>query len=239
MSYSDPDVFSGTISRPAAAAIGEHLAAYISANTIIIAPAGAAIDGVTVNEVVALPAGSLGSLGECTIFTRGNVPVKVGVGGVTADTDVMVGTLGRVVNAGGSGLVIGRSHETKSENDEARIKLYNRPFLSGASLAPLAPTAITADGAIAVRPSANYIITKAGVAALTLAAPAAGTDDGVTITVTSATANAHTITATNLLNTGAAANDVATFAAFAGAGLTLQAYNGTWNVLQQVGITFS
>jgi hypothetical protein len=33
--------------------------------------------------------------------------------------------------------------------------------------------------------------------------------------------------------------NLATFAAFAGAGLTLMAYNGTWNVIASVGITFS
>lgn len=239
MSFADPEVFNDTISRPAAAAIGEHLCAYQTANTLVIAVAGGPIDGVTVNEVVALPVGALGNLGECTIFTRGNVPVKVGVGGVTADTDVMVGTLGRVVNATGSGLIVGRSEETVAENGEARIKLYSRPFLTGEDIAPLAPTPITADGAVPVRPSTNYIITKAGVAALTLAAPTTGTDDGVTITITSGTNNAHTLTATGLLQTGAAAVNLATFAAFAGAAVTLRAYAAKWQVVSSIGITFT
>jgi hypothetical protein len=101
------------------------------------------------------------------------------------------------------------------------------------------PLALTANGAINPHASANYIITKAGVLAATLAAPTAGTDDGVTITITSSTAFAHTLTATGLLNTGSAAVNLATFAAFAGAGLTLQAFNGTWNILSSVGITFT
>jgi hypothetical protein len=98
---------------------------------------------------------------------------------------------------------------------------------------------LSADGAVSPHLAANYIVTKAGVAALTLAAPTAGTDDGVTITITSNTANAHTLTATGLLQTGATATDAATFAAHAGAGLTLQAYQGKWMVQSQVGITFS
>ncbi len=86
---------------------------------------------------------------------------------------------------------------------------------------------------------ATYVITKAGVDAMTLAAPTATTDDGLVITITSDTANAHTLTATGLLNTGAAAVNVATFAAHAGAGLSLMAYQGAWNVMSQIGITFS
>lgn len=99
--------------------------------------------------------------------------------------------------------------------------------------------AISASGAVAPRVAANYVITKAGVAALTLAAPTSGTDDGLQIVITSGTAFAHTLTATGLLNTGSASVNVATFAAFAGAGLTLVAYAGKWNVLSSTGITFT
>jgi hypothetical protein len=100
-------------------------------------------------------------------------------------------------------------------------------------------TAISANSAVAVTPSSTYVVTKAGVCAMTLAAPTATTHDGVTITITSNTANAHTLTATGLLQTGSASVNVATFAAQAGAGLTLIAYQGKWNVLSSTGITFS
>lgn len=103
----------------------------------------------------------------------------------------------------------------------------------------VAPTAITADGAITPSIPRKYAVTKAGVAAMTLAAPTVTTDDGVVIVVSSNTANAHTITATGLLQTGTASVNVATFAASAGAGVTLMAYQGKWNVLASVGITFS
>lgn len=101
------------------------------------------------------------------------------------------------------------------------------------------PTALTTNGAIPPHVGHTYVITKAGVLADTLAAPTATTDDGIEITVTSNTANAHTITATGLLQCGTAAVNLATFAAQAGAGLTLMAYQGKWNVMASVGITFS
>jgi hypothetical protein len=98
--------------------------------------------------------------------------------------------------------------------------------------------ALTTSGAI-VPTSGNYVITKAGVLAATLAAPTAGIQDGTIIVLNSSTANAHTLTATGLLQTGTASVNVATFAAQAGAGLVLQAFNGKWIVLSAVGITFS
>lgn len=86
---------------------------------------------------------------------------------------------------------------------------------------------------------ANYIVTTAGVDAMTLAAPTAGTDDGIELVISSDTSNAHTLTATGLLHTGTASVNVATFAAQKGAGVTLKTYNGKWKVLASVGITFS
>ncbi len=101
------------------------------------------------------------------------------------------------------------------------------------------PTIITAAGAISPHQAASYFITNAGATALTLAAPTAGADDGVTLVVTSATAFAHTLTATGLLNNGSASVNAATFAAHPGASITLQAYNGQWYVLAEQQITFS
>ena len=93
----------------------------------------------------------------------------------------------------------------------------------------------------------TYFLTKAGVAAMTLAAPTAGTpqagqaggQDGLVVRVISTTAYAHTITATGLLQTGSASVNVATFAAYAGASVTLMAYNGKWITIAATGTTFS
>lgn len=102
------------------------------------------------------------------------------------------------------------------------------------------PSLLAANGAIPPHASGVYVITKSSaLAALTLAAPTAGTDDGVTIVVTSNTAFAHTLTATGLLQTGTATVNLATFAAFAGASITLYAYNAKWNVLSSTAITLT
>ena len=100
-------------------------------------------------------------------------------------------------------------------------------------------TAITADGAINPNTAAWYMITKGSAAGLTLGAPTATTDDGKIIHINSSTAFAHTVTATNLLMTGSASDDVATFGAFAGASLTIMAYQGKWYVMASNAITFS
>lgn len=95
------------------------------------------------------------------------------------------------------------------------------------------PILLAVNGAINPHLAATYIITKAGVLADTLAAPTAITDDGVEIVVVSNTANAHTITATTLLQNGVTggAKTTATFAAFPGASITLKAYNAFWFVV--------
>lgn len=105
---------------------------------------------------------------------------------------------------------------------------------------PTPQSALTTNGALTVG-SGNYIITKAGVLAMTLAAPTAGTMDGVTITLRSATANAHTLTATTLLQNGASGSPytTATFGAYLGATITLRAYNGTWYIVSSSNVTLS
>lgn len=92
--------------------------------------------------------------------------------------------------------------------------------------------------------SCTYTVNTAAVDAMTLAAPTAGNQDaggdsGRVIVIVSGTNFAHTLTATGLLGTGTASVNLATFAAFSGAGLTLRAHKGKWLVLASVGITFS
>lgn len=103
----------------------------------------------------------------------------------------------------------------------------------------LALGTITADGAVLPRVAQTYVITKAGVAVLTLAAPTATVDDSKVIVITSNTANAHTLTATGLFQTGTATVNLATFAAFAGASITLMAYQGKWNVISVNAVVLS
>jgi len=86
----------------------------------------------------------------------------------------------------------------------------------------------SADGAINIEDS-TVIITKASAAALTLAAPTAGTHDGVIINIITSTAYAHTVTQTSPgFNSGSTASDVATFTAAKGNSMMIVAYNGVW-----------
>jgi hypothetical protein len=92
-------------------------------------------------------------------------------------------------------------------------------------------TAAAANGAVTIA-NGTVVFTKAGVAAMTLAAPTAA-QEGTTIVFTSRTAHAHTVTATGLIEDGVTggSKNLATFAAFAGASLTLQAINLKWHVI--------
>ena len=99
--------------------------------------------------------------------------------------------------------------------------------------------ALTVNGAINPHTSADYEITKAGSINLTLAAPTATIDDGTIIQITSDTAFVHVLSAIGLLQTGTAAVNYVTFSAFAGASVTLQAYQGKWNVLSSNAVAFS
>jgi hypothetical protein len=101
------------------------------------------------------------------------------------------------------------------------------------------PLPLAASGAIDPHTAARYIITKAGLAAMTLAAPTAGADDGLAIEILSSTAFAHTITATGLLIDGAGHVNTATFPAAGGGTLDLMAFNGKWYVQNSQNITFA
>ena len=85
----------------------------------------------------------------------------------------------------------------------------------------------------------NYIINTGSADAITLAAPVSGVDDNLTIAVVSNTAFAHTITSTGNFQTGGTATGVLTFAAHAGAGLTLRAYQGKWQIINNNLVTLT
>lgn len=86
----------------------------------------------------------------------------------------------------------------------------------------------------------QFAITKATAAAIVLVAPSTA-QDGLTLVFTSLTAAAHVITATTLLGDAVSGSPhtTATFAAFIGATLTLQAQNGIYNVVSSVGVTIT
>jgi hypothetical protein len=85
----------------------------------------------------------------------------------------------------------------------------------------------------------TYLLTKAtALSSTTLAAPAKD-QDGLRVTFTSATAAAHVLTATSLFADAVSGSphSTATFAAYIGASLSVEAANGVWNIVNSTGIT--
>lgn len=93
-----------------------------------------------------------------------------------------------------------------------------------------------ASGAIAQK-SGVVTISKAGVAAMTLAAPTSGADDGKELKIISLTAFAHTVV--GAVGYSGGSNKTATFAAAIGNLLRLIALGGVWYQLPSTGITIS
>ncbi len=107
------------------------------------------------------------------------------------------------------------------------VRVINNNFPQAAAGALGGVEVDNASGAIGIK-EGTVFLTKAGVAAMTLAAPVAGVDDGKILTVITTTANAHTITfAANGLNGN---KTTITFGAVVGNQVELIAFNGAWFV---------
>lgn len=127
--------------------------------------------------------------------------------------------------------------------DAARENPSNMDSSEAAMLAVQAKLGVArlfaANGAIDLA-SGECLLTKAGVNAMTLAAPPTSMN-GQRVVIISTTANAHTVTATDLIHDGVTggAKDLATFAAFPGASLELMAYAGAWYVVGTNAVTIT
>jgi hypothetical protein len=90
-----------------------------------------------------------------------------------------------------------------------------------------------APDAINPHTSGNYIIDSTAVDPITLGLPTSEVDDGLSVSIYSDSAFAHTVTLPSAqFKTGTATpKTIATFAAFAGAGMTLRAMDGSWHVI--------
>lgn len=75
------------------------------------------------------------------------------------------------------------------------------------------------------------VLTKGTAGAYTLAAPSVA-QNGLRLRIVSSSAAAHVVTATDLIQDGVTGGpkDTATFGAFKGASIDLEAYAGTWHV---------
>lgn len=110
--------------------------------------------------------------------------------------------------------------------------------VGGASLMPDVTETqnLSADGAITIKRGVAYI-TKASIAALTLAAPTVGTDDFKCLLISSTTAFAHQITGSVRGFNGKGSSGTLTWAAAKGNSIILMAYNGDWWVFAPNGVT--
>lgn len=85
---------------------------------------------------------------------------------------------------------------------------------------------------------ASVIITGGSATAATLAAPTAGVHDGLLMTITAGTAQAHTVTQTTPgFNSGSTSSDVGTYGGAIGDSMIIVAYNGVWHILNVTNVT--
>jgi hypothetical protein len=107
-------------------------------------------------------------------------------------------------------------------------------FASGVTAPQTTVELAAADGAVASVAGGIVRITKAGVCALTLAAPVT---DGIMLIVTSNTAHAHTLTVTG--GAGGAGQDVGTFGGAINDSCTLVTAGLAWHVVSTRNVTFA
>jgi hypothetical protein len=154
-------------------------------------------------------------------------------------------TFSTLKGASGAAYIVGRICEFTQaavSNSLTRCVVEYSAFdsdLVADDVAQAAATPYAVSGAIAppTQPYTEALITKAGVAVMTLALPVAGVDDGKRLRITSDTAFAHTVTtpATGFNGT----THIATFAAAIGNNVLLEAQGGTWLVIENTGVTLS
>jgi hypothetical protein len=118
------------------------------------------------------------------------------------------------------------------------IELSGDLTVAGDVIAPLPVQVASANGAITIK-HGLVVLTKAGVAAMTLAAPTSGTDDGKMLYIIATTGNAHTVTIANGLSGAGAGADVGTFGGAVADRVVLIAYNGAWYPVVNVNVTFA
>ena len=216
-----------TLTAPAAAAItADRLFCYKnSSGNLAISGAGDGADGVSALRCTAA--------GDKVSYEVGEYLVVASSGAINAGDIVGSDANGKAV-AWTSGKKIGKA-ESAASGGFVKIKKFAAGSQGDGDMGILA-----ADGAIAIPANdKTFVITKGTAAALTLADPTAGVHDGVTLTIISATAAAHTVSnaAGSGFNGGGATADVATFGAAKGNNIVLVAYQGDWYVRSSVGAT--
>ena len=138
--------------------------------------------------------------------------------------------------AAGIGVLSGKLNYHNGSAAVEVVDVSSAQTLTGKTIAQ-AQTLYAVDGAIAIA-DGTALLTKAGVGVMTLAAPAVA-DNGKRLTIISTTNNAHTVTVpTDKGHDGTTGvNELFTFAAFAGASMTVEAYAEAWYVVALNAVT--
>jgi len=218
-------VETATRADTAAGAVGKYLRVK---TTGAVAVAGALDQAFGTMNVECLAAG------PCTVRLKGAPGTRkmVAAAAVTSGAFVYGAASGKISSVA-NGNVVGIALEAATaNNDIIEVMEFVAPLFNQV-------TAYAANGALALLPG-TATLTKSGVNAMTLAAPTVD-QEGLILRVISQTANAHTITATGLIDDGVTGGSktTATFAAFAGASIELVASNLKWAVLAKNAVTIS
>ena len=172
--------------------------------------------------------------GPCTIRLKSAEGTRkmVAAAAITAGAPVYGAAGGKISSVANSNIEGYALEAAAANNDVIEVLPVNAPSSNTV-------TAYDANGALAIAPG-TATLTKAGVNAMTLAAPTVA-QEGLILRVVSQTANAHTITATGLIDDGVTGGSktTATFAAFAGASIELMASNLKWAVISRNNVTVS
>jgi len=102
------------------------------------------------------------------------------------------------------------------------------------AFSPIPYQVISATGTAITLGMERVILTYAGATAITLAAPTNPDMDGFVMHIVSTVAQAHVITATNLINGD---NDTLTWGGAIGDSCTLMAYGGEWFTMNLTNVT--
>lgn len=172
--------------------------------------------------------------GPCTVRLKSAMGTRkmVAAVAITAGSWVYGAASGKVSSVANGNTVGIAMEAATANNDVIEVMEYNSPVFNFV-------TAYAVNGALSLLPG-TATLTKAGVNAMTLAAPTVD-QEGLIIRVISQTANAHTITATGLIDDGVTGGSktTATFAAFAGASIEFVASNLKWAVLAKNAVTIT
>lgn len=193
--------------------------------------AGAAAGALEQELGVAMVSGVSGDVISVALPTKEGTRLMTAAAAISAGANVYGAASGKVSSVA-NGNFKGIAREAASaDGDVIEVLAFNSPVANTVTLA-------SASGAITIA-GGTVVITKTGsLAAMTLAAPTAA-QNGTILRITSATAFAHTVTATGLFDDGVTGGSktTATFAAFAGASMEVMAYEGKWHTISLKAVT--